>query len=121
MYSGIATAINPCAAFGQKINAQRKFLALYEICWGCLKMIFDNHERQPSFLRLAVEKLSNNFKKQRTYPEGQDMPLKKCVVYTFGDAMQQSGQPGAFPTGLFVLYGAASEDYRPCSQDTILP
>ena len=34
MYSGIATAINPCAAFEQKINAQRKFLALYEICWA---------------------------------------------------------------------------------------
>ncbi len=30
-------------------------------------MIFDNHERQPSFLRQAVEKLSGNFKKQRTY------------------------------------------------------
>ncbi len=33
-------------------------------------MIFDNYERQLPFLREAVEKLSNNFKKQRTYPEG---------------------------------------------------
>ena len=84
-------------------------------------MIFDNHERQLPFLREAVEKLSNNFKKQRTYPEGQVLPLKKCAVFTYRNAMQQSGQPGAFPTGLFVLYGAASEDYRPCSQDTIPP
>ena len=44
-------------------------------------MIFDNHERQPSFLRLAVENLSNNFKKQRTHPEGQDMPLKKVRCF----------------------------------------
>ena len=44
-------------------------------------MIFDNHERQPSFLSQAVEKLSNNFKKQRTYPEGQDMPLKKVRCF----------------------------------------
>ena len=46
---------------------------------------------------------------------------KKCAVFAFGDAMQRSGQTGAFPTDLFVLYGAASEDYRPCSQDTIPP
>ena len=88
---------------------------------GCLKMIINDHERQPSFLRLAVEKLSNYFKKQRTYPEGQGLPLKKCAVYTFGDAMQQLGQSGAFPTGLFVFYDAASEGYRPCLQDTIPP
>ena len=79
---------------------------------GCLKMIFDNHERQLPFLREAVEKLSNYFKKQRTYPEGQGLPLKKCAVYTFGNAMQQSGQPDAFPTGLFVFYDAASEGYN---------
>ena len=84
-------------------------------------MICENHEGQPSFLREAVEKLSNNFKKQRTYPEGQDMPLKKVRCFTFGDATQQSGQPGAFPSGLFVFYGAASKGYRPCSQDTIPP
>ena len=84
-------------------------------------MIFDNHERQLPFLREAVEKLSNYFKKQRTYPEGQGLPLKKCAVYTFGDARQQSGQSGAFPTGLFVFYDAASEGYKPCSQDTIPP
>ena len=46
---------------------------------------------------------------------------KKCAVFAFGDAMQQSGQPGAFPTALFELYGATSEGYRPCSQDTIPP
>ena len=84
-------------------------------------MIINDHERQPSFLRIAVEKLSNYFKKQRTYPERQGLPLKKCAVYTFGDAMQQSGQSGAFPTGLFVFYDAASEGYRPCLQDTIPP
>ena len=84
-------------------------------------MIINDHERQPSFLRIAVEKLSNYFKKQHTYPEGQGLPLKKCAVYTFGDAMQQSGQSGAFPTGLFVFYDAASEGYKPCSQDTIPP
>lgn len=44
---------------------------------------------------------------------------KKCAVFAFGDAMQRSGQPGAFPTALFGLYGATSEGYRPCSQDTI--
>ena len=38
-------------------------------------MIINDHERQPSFLRIAVEKLSNYFKKQRTYPEGQGLPL----------------------------------------------
>ena len=84
-------------------------------------MIINDHERQPSFLRLAVEKLSNYFKKQRTYPEGQGLPLKKCAVYTFGDAMQQSGQSGVFPTGLFVFYDAASEGYSACLQDTIPP
>ena len=40
-------------------------------------MIFDNYERQLPFLREAVEKLSNNFKKQRTYPEGQ----VACRIY----------------------------------------
>lgn len=84
-------------------------------------MICENHEGQPSILHEAVEKIVKKCKKQRTYPEGQDMPLKKCAVFTFGNAMQQSGQPSAFPTGLFELYGAASEGYRPCSQDTIPP
>ena len=44
---------------------------------------------------------------------------KKCAVFAFGDAMQRSGQAAAFPTALFGLYGATSEGYRPCSQDTI--
>ena len=38
-------------------------------------MIINDHERQPSFLRIAVEKLSNYFKKQCTYPERQGLPL----------------------------------------------
>ena len=80
---------------------------------GCLKMICENHEGRPSFLHEAVEKLLKKCKKQRTNAEGQSLPLKKYAVFSFGDAMQRSGQPGAFPTGLFVLYGAASEDYRP--------
>ena len=84
-------------------------------------MIINDHERQPSFLRIAVENCQIISKKQRTYPEGQGLPLKKCAVYTFGDAMQQSEQSGAFPTGLFVFYDAASEGYRPCLQDTIPP
>ena len=50
---------------------------------GCLKMICENHEGQPSFLRKAVEKLSNNFKKQRTYTEGQVLPLKKVRCFYF--------------------------------------
>ena len=44
-------------------------------------MIFDNHEGQLPFLREAVEKLSNNFKKQRTDPEGQVLPLKKVSCF----------------------------------------
>ena len=84
-------------------------------------MICENHEGRPSFLHEAVEKLLKKCKKQRTNAEGQSLPLKKYAFFSFGDAMQRSGQPGAFPTGLFVLYGAASEDYRPCSQDTIPP
>ena len=46
-------------------------------------MIFDNHERQLPFLREAVEKLSDNLKKQRTYPEGQVLPLKKVRCFCF--------------------------------------
>lgn len=88
---------------------------------GCLKMIFDDHERQLPFLREAVKKLLKNSEKQRTNSEGQSLPLKKVRCFCFGDAMQRSGQPGAFPTGLFVLYDAASEGYKPCSQDTIPP
>ena len=44
-------------------------------------MIFDNHERRLPFLREAVEKLSNNSKKLRTYPEGQVLPLKKVSCF----------------------------------------
>lgn len=84
-------------------------------------MICKNYEGQPSFMHEAVEKLVKKCKKQRTYQEGQDMPLKKCAVLTCRNATQQSGQPDAFPTGLFVFYDAASEGYRPCSQDTIPP
>ena len=84
-------------------------------------MIFDDHERQLPFLREAVKKLLKNSEKQRTNSEGQSLPLKKVRCFAFGDAMQRSGQPGAFPTALFELYGATSEGYRPCSQDTIPP
>lgn len=48
-----------------------------------------------------------NHKKQRTNSEGQELPLKKCAVLYFGNAMPQLGQQGAFPTGQFVFYGAA--------------
>ena len=67
-------------------------------------MIYKNHERQLSFLGLAVEKLVNKSRKQRTDSEGQSLPLKKVRCFSFGDAMQRSGQPDAFPTDLFVLY-----------------
>ena len=46
-------------------------------------MICKNHERQPSFLRQAVEKLSIIFKKQRTNSEGQRLPLKKVRCFLF--------------------------------------
>lgn len=82
-------------------------------------MIFDNHEEQLPFLREAVEKLSNNYKNSTLTLRGRVCLSKKCAVFAFGDAMQRSGQPAAFPTALFGLYGATSEGYRPCSQDTI--
>ena len=75
----------------------------------------------PLFWWLAVEKLVKYSENSALTLRGRVCLSKKCAVFAFGDAMQQSGQPGAFPTGLFVLYGAASEDYRPCSQDTIPP
>ena len=46
-------------------------------------MIFDNHEEQLPFLREAVEKLSNNYKKQHTNSEGQSLPLKKVRCFCF--------------------------------------
>ena len=44
-------------------------------------MICKNHERQLPFLREAVEKLSNYFKKQCTFQEGQVLPLKKVHCF----------------------------------------
>ena len=88
---------------------------------GCLKMICKNHERQPSFLGVAVEKLVKNSENSALTLRGRLCLSKKCAVFAFGDAMQRSEQPGAFPTALFELYGATSEGYRPCSQDTIPP
>ena len=84
-------------------------------------MICENHEGQPSFLRKAVEKMTKNRKNNALIQRGRVCLSKKCAVFTFGNAMQQSGQPDAFPTGLFVFYDAASEGYRPCSQDAIPP
>lgn len=84
-------------------------------------MICKNHERQPSFLGVAVEKLVKNSENSALTLRGRLCLSKKCAVFAFGDAMQRSEQPGAFPTALFELYGATSEGYRPCSQDTIPP
>ena len=84
-------------------------------------MICKSHERQLSFWGASCGKTGKNPEKQRTNSEGQRLLLKKCAVYSFGDAMQRSGQPGAFPTGLFVFYDAVSVGYRPCLQDTTPP
>lgn len=60
-------------------------------------MICENHEGQPSILHEAVEKLSNNFKKQRTYPEGQDMPLKKVRCFYFWKCYATVGTTKCIP------------------------
>ena len=44
-------------------------------------MICKNHERQPSFLGVAVEKLVKKFRKQRTNSEGQALPLKSVLFF----------------------------------------
>ena len=46
-------------------------------------MICENHEGQPSILHEAVEKIVKKCKKQRTYPEGQGLPLKKVCCFYF--------------------------------------
>ena len=53
-------------------------------------MIFANQEGQPSFLRKAVEKMTKNRKNSALIQRGRVCLSKKCAVFTFGDAMQQS-------------------------------
>ena len=60
-------------------------------------MIFDNHEGQLPFLREAVEKLSNNFKKQRTDLEEQVLPLKKVRCFCFWRCYATVGTTRCFP------------------------
>ena len=69
--------------FLQRWLCYRGLALIPHIKRGCLKMICKNHERQPSFLRQAVEKLSIIFKKQRTNSEGQRLPLKKVRCFLF--------------------------------------
>ena len=47
-------------------------------------MICKNHERQPSFLGLAVEKLVKNLENSAQTLRGQSLPLKKVHCFSFG-------------------------------------
>ena len=62
-------------------------------------MICKNHERQLPFLREALEKLSNYFKKQRIFQEGQVLPLKKvhCFLNFFTSFSTASHQNRGLP------------------------
>lgn len=60
-------------------------------------MICKNHERQPSFLGVAVEKTGKKFRKQRTNSEGQALPLKKVHCFCFWRCYATVGTTRCFP------------------------
>ena len=61
-------------------------------------MICKNHERQPSFLGLAVEKLVKNSENSAQTLRGRVCLSKKCTVFSFGTLC--NGRDNQVPSNL---------------------